>query len=181
MRYARLIRGGESPPPIFSDFRDLLDCSFRIANFGLLTSGSPTSWHLEIYVKPKKRLDCNIRQARHRSCSFARRRRRDASRPPAADGRSQKEAAVAAEKEAADKEAADKERASASVGGSCSKSAARTMGGAHGLLLSHSVDEADVAVADRRDEAARMLQYKLPPQQLQNLRADLSDDGDALV
>jgi hypothetical protein len=52
MRYARL-RGGESPPPIISDFRDLLDCSFRIATFGLLTSGSPTCWHLEIVVKPR--------------------------------------------------------------------------------------------------------------------------------
>jgi hypothetical protein len=53
MRYARLTRGGESPPPIISDFRDLLDCSFRIANFGLLTSGFPTCWHLEIVVKPR--------------------------------------------------------------------------------------------------------------------------------
>jgi hypothetical protein len=86
-----------------------------------------------------------------------------------------------AEKEAANKEAADKEMTSASVGGSCSKSAARTKGGTHGLLLSHSVDEADVAVADRRDEAVRILQYKHPPLQLQNLRAELSDDGDALV
>jgi hypothetical protein len=55
------------------------------------------------------------------------------------------------------------------------------MGGLYGLLLSHSVDEADVAVADRRDEVARMLQYKPTLQQLQNLRADMSDDGDALV
>jgi hypothetical protein len=52
MRYARL-RVGESPPPIISDFRDLLDCSFRIANIGLLTSGSLTCWHLEIVVKPR--------------------------------------------------------------------------------------------------------------------------------
>jgi hypothetical protein len=52
MHYARL-RVGESPPPIISDFRELLDCSFRIANFGLLTSGSPTCWHLEIVVKPR--------------------------------------------------------------------------------------------------------------------------------
>jgi hypothetical protein len=50
MRYARL-RGVESPPPIISDFRDHLDCSFQMANFGLLTSGSPTCWHLEIVVK----------------------------------------------------------------------------------------------------------------------------------
>jgi hypothetical protein len=32
-------------------------------------------------------------------------------------------------------------------------------------------------VADKRDEAARMLQYKPTRQQLQKLRADLSDDG----
>jgi hypothetical protein len=51
-RYARL-QGEESPPPIFSGFRNLLDCSFRIANFGLLTSGSPTCWQLEIVVKPR--------------------------------------------------------------------------------------------------------------------------------
>jgi hypothetical protein len=53
MRYTRL-RGGESLPPIISDFRELLDCSLRIANFGLLTSEGPTCWHLEIVVKPKK-------------------------------------------------------------------------------------------------------------------------------
>jgi hypothetical protein len=35
--------------PIFTPF-------FWVANFGLLTSGSPTFWHLEIVVKPKKRL-----------------------------------------------------------------------------------------------------------------------------
>jgi hypothetical protein len=52
MRYARL-RGGESPPPIISDFCDILDSSLRIANFGLLTSGSPTCWHLEIVIKPR--------------------------------------------------------------------------------------------------------------------------------
>jgi hypothetical protein len=52
MRYARL-RGGESPPPIISDFLDLLDCSFRIDIFGTLTSWSPTRWHLEIVVKPR--------------------------------------------------------------------------------------------------------------------------------
>jgi hypothetical protein len=52
MRYARL-SWGESPPPIISDFRDLLDCSYRIANFGLLTSGSLTCWRLEIVVKPR--------------------------------------------------------------------------------------------------------------------------------
>jgi hAT family C-terminal dimerisation region len=58
---------------------------------------------------------------------------------------------------------------------------ARTTGGAYGLLLSHSVNEAKVVVADKRDEVARMLQYKPTPQQLQKLRGDLSDDGDALV
>jgi hypothetical protein len=36
-------------------------------------------------------------------------------------------------------------------------------------------------VADKRDEAARMLQYKPTRQQLQKLRADLSDDGGAHV
>jgi hypothetical protein len=36
-------------------------------------------------------------------------------------------------------------------------------------------------VADKRDEAARLLQYKPTPQQLQNLLADLSDEGGALV
>jgi hAT family C-terminal dimerisation region len=36
-------------------------------------------------------------------------------------------------------------------------------------------------VADKRDEVARMLQYKPTPQQFQKLRGDLSDDGDALV
>jgi hypothetical protein len=36
-------------------------------------------------------------------------------------------------------------------------------------------------VADKRDEAPRMLQYKPTPQQLQKLRADLSDDGGAHV
>jgi hAT family C-terminal dimerisation region len=53
--------------------------------------------------------------------------------------------------------------------------------GAYGLLLSHSVNEADVVVADKREEVARMLQYKPTPQKLQKLRGDLSDDGDALV
>jgi hypothetical protein len=55
MRYVRL-RWGESPPPIISDFRALLNWSFRIANFGLLISGSPTCWHLEIVVKPRNTL-----------------------------------------------------------------------------------------------------------------------------
>jgi hypothetical protein len=36
-------------------------------------------------------------------------------------------------------------------------------------------------VADKRDEVARMLQYKPTPQQLQKLQSDLSDDGNALV
>jgi hypothetical protein len=52
MCYTRL-GGGESPQPIISDFCDLFDCSFRIANFGLLTSGTLTCWHLEIVVKPR--------------------------------------------------------------------------------------------------------------------------------
>jgi hypothetical protein len=43
------------------------------------------------------------------------------------------------------------------------------------------IDEADVAVVDKRDEATRMLQYKATPQDLQKLRADLSDDGGALL
>jgi hAT family C-terminal dimerisation region len=93
----------------------------------------------------------------------------------------QKEAAVAADKEAADNEAAAKEAASGCISGSSSKGAARMMGGAYGLLLSHSVNEADVVVPDKRDEMARMLQYKPTPQQIQKLRGDLSDDGDALV
>jgi hypothetical protein len=93
----------------------------------------------------------------------------------------QKEAAVAADKEAADKGAAAKEAASGCISGSSSKGAAWTTGGAYGLLLSHSVHEADVVVADKRDEVARMLQYKPTPQQLQKLRGDLPDDGDALV
>jgi hypothetical protein len=63
MRYAR-IRGGESPPPIFSDFRDLLDCSFRIANFGLMTSGSPTCWHLEMVVKARNASFTTLRLSR---------------------------------------------------------------------------------------------------------------------
>jgi hypothetical protein len=71
----------------------------------------------------------------------------------------QKEAAVAADKEAADKEAAAKEAASGCISGSSSKGAVWTTGGAYGLLLSHSVNEADVVVADKRDEVARMLQY----------------------
>jgi hypothetical protein len=33
-----------------------LDCSFWIANFGLLTSASPTCWHHEIVVKPRNTL-----------------------------------------------------------------------------------------------------------------------------
>jgi hypothetical protein len=36
-------------------------------------------------------------------------------------------------------------------------------------------------VADKRDEAARKLQYKPTAQQLHKLWADLSDDGGALV
>jgi hypothetical protein len=36
-------------------------------------------------------------------------------------------------------------------------------------------------VADKRDEATRMLQCKPTPQQLQKFRADLSDDGGAPV
>jgi hypothetical protein len=93
----------------------------------------------------------------------------------------QKEAAVAVEKEAADKEAAAREAVSGCISSSSSKGAARTTGGSYGLLLSHSVNEAEVVVADKRDEVARMLQYKPTPQQLQKLRSDLSDDGDPLV
>jgi hAT family C-terminal dimerisation region len=93
----------------------------------------------------------------------------------------QKEAAVAVEKEAADKEAAAREAVSGCISSRSSKGAARTTGGSYGLLLSHSVNEDDVVVADKRDEVARMLQYKPTPQQLQKLRSDLSDDGDPLV
>jgi uncharacterized membrane protein YcjF (UPF0283 family) len=98
----------------------------------------------------------------------------------------QEEAAVAADKEAADKEAADKEAAAkeaanGGVSGSSSKVAARKTGCAYELLLLHSVDEAEVVVADKWDEVAHMLRYKPTRQQLQKLRVDLFDDGDALV
>jgi hAT family C-terminal dimerisation region len=88
---------------------------------------------------------------------------------------------MAADMEAADKEAAAKEAANGCVSGSSGKGAARTTGGVYSLLLSHSVNEADVVVADKRDKVARMLQYKLTPQQPQKLRGDLSVDGDTLV
>jgi hypothetical protein len=73
-------------------------------------------------------------------------------------------AAGASYQESAEKEAAGKEAASEGVGGSRSKCATQTTDVAYGLRLSHSVDEDDVAGADKRDEAARMGQYTPTPQ-----------------
>jgi hypothetical protein len=91
--------------------------------------------------------------------------------PAQQTAKGQKEDAVAADKEAAGKEVAAKEAASVWISGSRSKGAARTTGGAYGLLLSHSVNEADVAVAVKRGEVLSSAR------QMENAAADNSKRG----
>jgi hypothetical protein len=89
-------------------------------------------------------------------------------------------AAGAAYQESAEKEAAGKEAASEGVGGSRRKCAAQTTDVAYGLRLSHSVDEDDVSVADKRRGGAHGPVHAHPAT-FQKLRADLPEEGDALV